>query len=159
MLFAGLARLGADLPQRTLSSLGRSEPQADTIAYESLLAGWRDYLANYNNGRPIIFIGHSQGAAVLIRLLSLEIDPSAASRNAMVSAILLGGNVTVATGNDLGGSFQNIPACRSTSQTACVIAYSSFLDQPLSNTLFGRPGRGVSSLSGQTATEGSRCCA
>ena len=140
--------------QRTLSSLGRSDPEADGVAYESLLAGWRDYFANRNSGRPFIFIGHSQGASMLIRLLRQEIDPNAVARNAMVSAILLGANVTVAAGKDVGGSFQNIRACSSSSQTGCVIAYSTFFGQPPPNTLFGRPGQGVSSLSGQTATEG-----
>src|SRR5262249_16430575 len=48
------------------------------VAYRSLLAGWQDYLAHFNNGRPVVFIGHSQGAAMLIRLLSGEIDTNPA---------------------------------------------------------------------------------
>jgi hypothetical protein len=31
------------------------------LAYASLLAGWRDYLAHYNDKRPLVLIGHSQG--------------------------------------------------------------------------------------------------
>ena len=46
------------------------------IAYDSLLAGFEDYLAHYNEGRPIIFIGHSQGASLLIALITREVDPS-----------------------------------------------------------------------------------
>jgi predicted esterase len=39
-------------------------------------------MAHDNHGRPIIFIGHSQGAAMLIRLLQNKIDraQSCASR-------------------------------------------------------------------------------
>jgi hypothetical protein len=70
----------------------------------------------------------------------------------MVSAILLGGNVTVPVGRDVGGSFHHIPLCRAATATGCVIAYSSFGTAPPANTLFGRPGTGVSSLSGQTAS-------
>jgi hypothetical protein len=120
-----------------------------TIAYSSLLSAWKDYLAHDNHGRPIIFIGHSQGSALLIRLLRTQVDPSSALRKRMVSAILLGGNVQVPTGRVVGGTFQNIPACRSAAQTGCVIAYSSFGSPPPANSLFGRAGQGVSLQSGQ----------
>ena len=119
-------------------------------AYASLLAAWKDYLAHDNHGRPIIFIGHSQGAAMLIRLLQTQIDPSPRLRRRMVSAILLGGNVQVPTGRSVGGTFRNIPTCGSASQTGCVIAYSTFGSTPPANSLFGRAGRGVSLQSGQT---------
>src|SRR5581483_11595822 len=38
--------------------------------------------------------------------------------------------------------------------TGCVIAYSSFSQPPPSDSLFGRPGAGVSLQSGQTASAG-----
>ena len=63
-----------------------------------MLAAFRDYLAHYNHGRGIVFIGHSQGATILIRLLQQEVDASPALRGRLVSALLLGGNVTVAKG-------------------------------------------------------------
>ena len=55
----------------------------------------------------------------------------------VVSAILLGGNVTVRAGSDRGGSFQNVPACRSKTQLGCVVAFSTFNETPPGNTLFG----------------------
>jgi hypothetical protein len=143
--------------QRTEQSLAKglgNDPAADATAYASLLSGWKDYLAHFNDGRPIVFIGHSQGAAMLIRLLSSQIDTDPALRKLLVSAIILGGNVQVPIGRDVGGSFKNIPACESAQQTGCVIAYSSFPTQPPAASLFGRPGQGVSLQSGQTATTG-----
>jgi hypothetical protein len=143
--------------QRTEESLLKglgNDPTADAIAYASVLSGWKDYLAHFNDGRPIVFIGHSQGAAMLIRLLSSQVDPDSSVRKLLVSAIILGGNVQVPTGKDVGGSFQNIPACLSAGQTGCVIAYSSFPQQPPSNSDFGRPGQGVSLQSGQTESTG-----
>jgi Protein of unknown function (DUF3089) len=140
--------------QRTVASLFKNDPEANQVAYASLLSGWKDYLAHYNHGRPIVFIGHSQGAAMLIRLLRQEIDPNPALRKLMVSAIILGGNVTVPVGKDVGGSFSHIPTCGSPQQTGCVIAYSSFGSTPPNPSLFGRPGTGVSSLSDQTASKG-----
>jgi hypothetical protein len=65
----------------------------------------------------------------------------------MVSAILLGGNVTLAPGQLVGGAFAAIPACTAKGQTRCVIAYSSFLGTgPGSESNFGVPRQGVSKM-------------
>ncbi len=123
-------------------------------AYQSLKSGFEEYLAHYNDGRPIIFIGHSQGASLLIALLKQLVDSNAALRSRLVLAIIPGGNVVVANGSQQGGSFSHIPACSSKGEAGCVIAYSSFPSQPPAASLFGRPGQGVSALSGQTASTG-----
>jgi hypothetical protein len=133
--------------------LGNS-PKAGSTAYRSLLVGWNDYLAHDNHGRPIVFIGHSQGAAILIQLLRSQIDTNPKLRARMVSAIILGGNVQVPIGGTVGGSFKNIPTCQSAKQTGCVIAYSTFGVQPPTTALFSRPGQGVSLQSGQTVSAG-----
>jgi hypothetical protein len=129
-------------------------PAANAVAYASVLSAWKDFLANYDDRRPIIFIGHSQGAAMLIRLLRAQIDPNSSLRSRLVSAIILGGNVTVPQGKTVGATFRHIPTCRSTRQTGCVIAYSSFPSEPPSNSTMGRPGQGVSLQSDQTAKKG-----
>jgi Protein of unknown function (DUF3089) len=135
--------------QVTVAGLGHAGRASLAIAYASLLSAWRDYLAHDNHGRPIVFIGHSQGSAMLIRLLQTQVDPSPSLRKRMVTAILLGGNVQVPTGRLVGGTFRNIPACSAAAQIRCVIAYSSFGSPPPANSLFGRAGSGVSLLSGQ----------
>ena len=101
------------------------------VAYNSVRSAFRDYLAHYNRGRGIVFIGHSQGAAILIRLLKQDVDPSPSVRRRLVSALLMGGNVTV-------GEFKHIPACNSGRLTGCVVAYSSFAAKPPANSQFGR---------------------
>ncbi len=132
--------------------------QTTDIAFKSLLSGWRDYLAHDNHGRPFVLIGHSQGAAMLIRLIRSQIDANPALRKQLVSAIVLGGNVQVPVGKVVGGSFQHVPGCTAAAETGCVIAYSSFPSRPPALTLFGRPGTGVSLLSGQTSTAGQVLC-
>ncbi len=79
---------------------------------------------------------------MLTRLIKSEIDDNASVRARLVSALLLGGNVTVAAGKDTGGDFTQLPLCRSTTQNGCVVAYSSFLTPPPANSLFGRPNTG-----------------
>ncbi len=108
------------------------------LAYRSVRAAFHDYLAHYNHGRGIVFIGHSQGATILIRLLEQEVDPKPSLRRRLVSALLLGGNVTVQRGSGVGGDFAHIPACTSSRQTGCVVAYSSFTARPPKNSQFGR---------------------
>jgi hypothetical protein len=124
------------------------------IAYESLLSGFEDYLAKYNDGRPIVFIGHSQGAALLIKLLASSVDDDAALREKLVLAIILGGDVEIRPGALVGGSFSHIPACSKAKEAGCVIAYSSFPGEPPAAALFGRPGQGVALQSGQKRTRG-----
>ncbi len=124
------------------------------IAYQSLLAGFDDYLAHENDGRPIVFIGHSQGAAMLIRLLAHVVDGNAALRHRLILAIILGGDVEVKTGSLTGGSFAHIPLCSHANEAGCVIAYSSFPSEPPATALFGRVGQGVALQSGQSGTAG-----
>jgi hypothetical protein len=90
----------------------------------------------------------------LIRLLRSQVDNDPTLRARMVSAIILGGNVQVPVGKSVGGAFAHIPACTRTSETGCVIAYSSFSTPPPADSLFGRPGQGVSLQSDQTASSG-----
>ena len=126
--------------QVTVSGLFSAKRTAASgaIAYESALAGWKDYLQRYNDGRGFVLIGHSQGAFVLTKLIETQIDPDPALRTRLVSAILLGGNVLVPTGKQVGGDFHHVPACRAAAQVGCVIAYSSFDHTPPPNSLFGR---------------------
>ncbi len=154
--FSQVCRVFAPMyPQLTVPALGRAAQGGTTAAaitaYLGVLNAWQDYLAHDNHGRGVVFIGHSQGAAVLIAMLAREIDPDPALRRRLVSAILLGGNVTVPKGADVGGSFRAIPACRTGRQSGCVVAYSSFAAPPPANSLFGRVGSGLGAgLSGSS---------
>ncbi len=129
--------------QLTLSAIApgsKATAANQALAYGDVQAAWLDYLAHDNHGRGVVLIGHSQGAFMLTALIKQQIDTNPAVRRHLVSAILLGGNITVPVGKEVGGSFQHVPACTSDSQTGCVVAYSSFLDPPPTNSLFGRTG-------------------
>jgi hypothetical protein len=140
--------------QVTLSALFTGGQAAINTAYDSLLSDWQYYLQHVNGGRPFILIGHSQGAAMLIRLIAEQIDPNPSVRQRLVTAILAGGNLQVPTGKTVGATFRHIPLCTSTSAAGCAIAYSTFGSQPPANSLFGRPGAGVSLQSGQLTKAG-----
>ncbi|HWP65741.1 MAG TPA: DUF3089 domain-containing protein [Candidatus Limnocylindria bacterium] len=112
----------------------------NALADADLLDAWKHYIANDNDGRGVLLIGHSQGASRLTTLLRNEIDPNPDLRARLVSAVLLGTNFQVPVGADVGGDLQNIPLCRSPKQTGCVISYASFRSTapPPPNSLFGR---------------------
>jgi hypothetical protein len=140
--------------QVTLSAVLTGGLAALNTAYDSLLSAWQYYLQHINDGRPFILIGHSQGAAMLIRLIAEQIDPNPSVRKRLVTAILAGGNLQVPTGQTVGATFNDIPLCTSPSRAGCVISYSTFGTQPPADSLFGRPGTGVSLMSLQLTAAG-----
>ena len=107
--------------------------------YNDVLDAWNHYLKHDNNGRGVVLVGHSQGAMVLTRLIAEEVD-SKPIQSQLVSAILMGTNVGVPKGKDVGGAFKSIPVCRSAGQTGCLISFVTFRSTipPPANTLFGR---------------------
>jgi Protein of unknown function (DUF3089) len=125
--------------QVTVSSITSQGAAADPqLAYNDVRQAWDAYLRQFNHGRGVVLIGHSQGAFVLRQLIASQIDPHPAMRRLLVSAVLLGGNVTVRQGSDVGGDFKHIRACHSATQTQCVIAFSTFDSVPPVNSIFGR---------------------
>jgi hypothetical protein len=129
--FGARCRLYAPLyRQVTLAGL-RGEVRGIDLEtpYNDVFAAWNTYLARYNNGRGVVLIGHSQGSKILARLIASEIDGTAEQRW-LISAIILGEEIDVPAGRDVGGTFKHLPLCRSVTQVACVIAYSSYLATP-----------------------------
>src|SRR3954467_5132032 len=126
--------------QITVPGLNRGDatPAQSAIGDKDVLEAWRLYLRKYNKGRGVVLIGHSQGSFRLTTLIKKQIDGNAKLRKRLVSAILLGGNITVRKGSDRGGSFKNVRACHSSTQLGCVVAFSSYNATPPDNSLFGR---------------------
>ena len=124
-------------------SAGGDISDAAAIAYHDVAAAWRNYLATKNNGRPFVFVGHSQGSLMLQQLIAREIekDPAVAAR--MKLAIIPGFNVLVPQGKLVGGTFKKTPLCSHPGETRCVIAWSSFREKnpPPDGAMFGRADR------------------
>ena len=139
--------------QLTLLTIANPPPEdelraAGLRAYRDVRNAFRDYLRNYNHGRGFVLLGHSQGSYMLTELIRRQIDKAPKVRDRLVSALLLGGNVTTRKGRPAGGSFRNVPVCESRGQTGCVVAYSTYNETPPDNTRFGRPGGRVASVFG-----------
>jgi hypothetical protein len=132
------------------SDLTREERGA--IAYGDVADAWKQYMANDNDGRGVVLIGHSQGSGMLNQLIAEEIDEEPLLRDRLLSAMLIGTSVAVPEGEDVGGDFQNVPLCRSADQVGCVITYASFRDTspPPEDTFFGLVRDGAEGMAGCT---------
>jgi len=136
--------------QVTLTALrsglaGRPMAPDRMLTYNDVADAWKHYLDHDNKGRGVVLIGHSQGAGVLLELIRREIDGKPV-QSRIVSALLIGANIAVKKGQDIGGAFQHMALCRSASQTGCIVTYVSFRGDvpPPANSLFGRvPGDGL----------------
>lgn len=108
------------------------------MAYQDVKRAWADYLARDNHGRGVVLIGHSQGSGVLKQLIQEEIDGKPVQQQ-LISAMLMGTNVAVPEGKDVGGDLKTVPLCRKPDQTGCLVSYVTFRADapPPENSRFG----------------------
>ena len=144
-LFAPLYR---QLTSAGLAHALQADPDAELDwdrPYADVLAAWRWYMANANNGRGVVLVGHSQGTILLQRLIAEQIDGKPAQKR-LVAAFLAGDpGLPVPIGKRVGGVFKAVPLCAASAQTGCAYVWSDYLadddDTPL---VFGaNPGGGL----------------
>ncbi len=96
------------------------------LALQDVRDAFAYYLENLNQGRNFVLMGHSQGTMRLTSMMQEDVDDNPDVLSRMISAILLGGRVTVPEGGVVGGTFQNIPICSAQGETGCVVHYVTF---------------------------------
>ncbi|MFM7067968.1 MAG: DUF3089 domain-containing protein [Actinomycetes bacterium] len=139
----------------TTTTVAGARPPRE-IAYNDVRDAWKQYLANDNQGRPFVLVGHSQGAGHLTRLISEQIDGNPAVRRQLVSALLIGSGVP-APGTP--GAFAHVPPCertpgRAAVPTGCVISFATFLasEPPPEGSFFGQTRDGGRAICTNPAT-------
>lgn len=88
------------------------------LAYVDVKAAFQYYLVHYNQGRPIIIAGHSQGTAHATRLLHDFFDNNPKLRTQLVAAYLIGFKVKP-------NEYQTIRPCADSLATGCFISYNA----------------------------------
>ena len=143
-VFGNLCNVYAPLYHQVTISTYNDPMLRDTLleeAYEEVLDAFKHYLAQHNEGHDIILLGHSQGSHMLRRLLQREFDgpEHAELRKKLSLAMLIGplGDINVPKGERVGGSFKDIPICKSADERACVVTYSSYPANMPPNATFG----------------------
>lgn len=135
--FSSLCRVFAPLyEQATIGTYDLLEPEPADLAapqfkhaYAQVLDAFRWYMANENDGRPIVLLGHSQGSHHLARLASelFETTPQLADQLVMAALTGAGGfGVNVTKGEAVGGTFNTLPLCSTLEDTGCVVAFNSY---------------------------------
>lgn len=87
-------------------------------AYADIKTAFQYYLAHYNQGRPFIVAGHSQGTFHATRLLRELVDQAPKLRRQLVAAYLIGFNVK-------SSEYQVLKPCQDSTETGCYIAWNS----------------------------------
>jgi DUF3089 family protein len=139
--FSQLCRVYAPVyRQATVPALqaGTTTRRDYLTAYGDVERAFDAFLRRIGRHRGFVLIGHSQGSYHLERLIRRRIDTHRAVRRRLVSAVLLGGDVTVRKGSDRGGMFRRVPTCRRATQLSCVLAFSTFNETPPAAAIFGR---------------------
>jgi hypothetical protein len=114
--------------QATIAAIFSGAAPEPTLAYGDVLDSFKHYIANHNEGRGFILIGHSQGASHLRRLVAETVEAEDYLLDRMISAHLIGSAVRTPAGADVGGDFQEVPVCRNSDQTGCVVSYATYRD-------------------------------
>lgn len=133
--FSQVCRVFAPM-YRERTDLDPSSTTDDQITARSVLGAWDDYLEHYNEGRGVVFIGHSEGSYQLAEILTHHVDQVPHVRKLLVSAIITGQDLV--DYKDGFGPLKTIGPCRSETQTGCVVGYNAYSQTPPSDSKFGR---------------------
>lgn len=98
------------------------------LAYSDVKAAFQYYLDNYNNGRPFILAGHSQGSDHLVSIIYEMIDGKLLA-NRMVAAYLVGMPVYESY-------FKYIKPCRNEHSTGCYVSWNSIKRGEMQDNFF-----------------------
>lgn len=109
----------------SLGGSGSSMMPDMMLGYSDIETAWQHYLDHDNKGRGVVFVGHSQGAGVLTRLLTQRLDADPVDPR-FIAALLIGTRVQVAADSQVGGTFKHLPLCTSNEQIGCIVSYASF---------------------------------
>lgn len=144
--------------QVTLGTFGSAEaPELMDAAYQDVAAAFESYLANHNDGRDFVILGHSQGTYMTTRLVQEVIEPDPDLLDRMIVALLIGGSVSVPFDETVGGSFPTIPLCTAVDEFGCVLAYRTYaadLPPEAGNQNPDMPGNDVACTNPMVATGG-----
>ncbi|TVM33392.1 DUF3089 domain-containing protein [Oceanidesulfovibrio marinus] len=109
--------------QMNLAGLSLSDEEREerlSYAHKDVKNALLYYISHYNNGRPFIIAGHSQGSNILTDIMVDSWGSLDGEKN-MVAAYLIGWSIT---GQDLEHN-PRMRICKSADQTGCFITYNS----------------------------------
>ena len=116
------------------------------VAASDIVDAFLHYMGQYNRGRKIVLLGHSQGAQMIVRLLQRVFDDDAAMRERLLLAMPIGWRLEVEKGKTIGGTFAHLPMCTRAGETSCVVAFRSYIAGTNPTPARDKPSRGHESV-------------
>lgn len=102
-------------------NLGGDGGLAYELAFSDIDRAFEYYIDHFNEGRPFILVGHSQGALMGYWLVRDKIDGSDLE-DRLVAAYLPGLDLLE---GDFGRTFNSVPLCERPAQTGCILAWNA----------------------------------
>lgn len=96
--------------------------QALDLAYQDVAEAFEYYLKHFNQGRPFIIVGHSQGTTHALRLLEEKVDKTPLFQQ-LVVAYVVGYWLPK---DKFSRGFEQITPCLEASQTGCIVSYDTY---------------------------------
>lgn len=96
--------------------------QALDLAYQDVEEAFDYYLQHFNQGRPFVVVGHSQGTAHALRLLEERVDNTPLLKQ-LVAAYVVGYWLPK---DKFSRGFEQITPCVEASQTGCIVSYDTY---------------------------------
>jgi hypothetical protein len=144
--FGSVCRLFVPLyRQVTIATyLAPREERAERLgaAFGDVLDAFRWYREHLDNGHPIVLLGHSQGAEMVMRLLQTSFDDDEALRGRLLVAMAIGSRVEVAEGSVTGGRLRHVPLCTRADELGCLVAFTTFRREGSPTPWWGHPDAG-----------------
>ncbi|MCB2192400.1 MAG: DUF3089 domain-containing protein [Deltaproteobacteria bacterium] len=123
-VFQGQANLFAPLYRQASAKVLTMDQAAKDhylgLGLADVTAAFNYYLKHYNQGRPFILAGHSQGSNLLTDFARQNLDDPVFKKR-MVAAYFIGWSITP---DDL-KKHPAMKVCRSAAQTGCIVTYNS----------------------------------
>lgn len=114
------------------------------LAYQDVKRAFLYYVEHYNNGRPFIIAGHSQGTHHTRRLLQEMIDTTELKQQ-MVAAYVIGFTLNESM-------YSTLKMCKEASETGCMISWMSFKEGHMPTGDWTKTTQSVNPLSWTTDT-------
>jgi hypothetical protein len=151
-IYDGDARMFAPFyRQVSLAVYELSEKEAEkyfAVAYNDVKSAFLYYFNHYNNGRPFILAGFSQGADMLLRLMRDLFDDDKYSEN-FVAAYAIGWRLT---GEDT-GAYPQIKAAQAADDVGVVVSFNSEAESITTSVIVPDKTLGVNPLNWKTSDE------
>jgi len=109
--------------QASIHALNAGEKDKNSalvVGYKDIERAFKYYLTNFNNGKPFILAGHSQGSNLLLWLLERVFDDPKLKKK-LVAAYMIGWSVTT----DDVKAYPQLQLCESFDETGCIVSYNT----------------------------------